>query len=399
MNWGESTIATNFFKFESQMLLEELESIKLICRGIQDCREEVRWDDVRNRTHLSDRLEVSHGGKCVCSTCGSFGNQNSVALRILGPSNGRVWTCIAGVRVLKIVIFEGSGFLGWKVWNFLLTCVSYSFVMNRKLETFRTMIQVELCDDRIGSWHYGIIFSGFDSSNVVFGVWMILHNLEKSLPMSQVLRRLYLFFKKWCSGTMSQSPDCWLVFVQLPMLGSTHQDHQDSTGTVTWILTSYIGDTWPVGMEAIWPHWEKDIWTTGLGRVGCFPVVFKTNHESPRVAKGNKPPRFVSTEFLLIIWLKFVKSTKKIHVSLVRHSQCLGCKIPSKSGRFVIHWGLWLRQISNGHLFGKKNQPTQHVPAILKDGYCTPFGIVTFRSSSKTMPKTTGQGHALWCVM
>ena len=29
-----------------------------------------------------------------------------------GPSNGRVWTWIAGVRVLKIAIFEGSGFLG-----------------------------------------------------------------------------------------------------------------------------------------------------------------------------------------------------------------------------------------------------------------------------------------------
>ena len=29
-----------------------------------------------------------------------------------GPSNERVWTCIAGVRVLKITIFEGSGFLG-----------------------------------------------------------------------------------------------------------------------------------------------------------------------------------------------------------------------------------------------------------------------------------------------
>ena len=33
-------------------------------------------------------------------------------LRILGPSNGRFWTCIAGVRVLKIAIFEGSGVLG-----------------------------------------------------------------------------------------------------------------------------------------------------------------------------------------------------------------------------------------------------------------------------------------------
>ncbi len=29
-----------------------------------------------------------------------------------GPSNGRVWTCIGGVRVLKIAIFEGSGLLG-----------------------------------------------------------------------------------------------------------------------------------------------------------------------------------------------------------------------------------------------------------------------------------------------
>ena len=35
-------------------------------------------------------------------------------LRILGPSNGRVWTCIAGVWVLKIATFEGSGFLGQK---------------------------------------------------------------------------------------------------------------------------------------------------------------------------------------------------------------------------------------------------------------------------------------------
>ena len=35
-------------------------------------------------------------------------------LRILGPSNGRVWTCIARVRVLKIATFEGSGFLGYE---------------------------------------------------------------------------------------------------------------------------------------------------------------------------------------------------------------------------------------------------------------------------------------------
>ena len=33
-------------------------------------------------------------------------------LRILGPSNAGVGTCIAGVRVLKIGTFEGSGYLG-----------------------------------------------------------------------------------------------------------------------------------------------------------------------------------------------------------------------------------------------------------------------------------------------
>ena len=35
-----------------------------------------------------------------------------LTLRILGPSNGGVGTCIAGVRVLKIGTFEGSGYLG-----------------------------------------------------------------------------------------------------------------------------------------------------------------------------------------------------------------------------------------------------------------------------------------------
>ena len=39
---------------------------------------------------------------------------SDLALRILGPSNGPVWTHIAGVRVLKIAILEGSGFLGCK---------------------------------------------------------------------------------------------------------------------------------------------------------------------------------------------------------------------------------------------------------------------------------------------
>ena len=34
-------------------------------------------------------------------------------LKILGPSNGRVWTCIEGVRALKIANFEGlSVFVG-----------------------------------------------------------------------------------------------------------------------------------------------------------------------------------------------------------------------------------------------------------------------------------------------
>ena len=34
------------------------------------------------------------------------------SLRITGPCNGRVWTCIAGFRVLKIAAFEGTGYLG-----------------------------------------------------------------------------------------------------------------------------------------------------------------------------------------------------------------------------------------------------------------------------------------------
>ena len=47
---------------------------------------------------------------------------NLATLRILGPSNGGVWTCIAGVRVLKIATFEGSGFswqidASWVCWN------------------------------------------------------------------------------------------------------------------------------------------------------------------------------------------------------------------------------------------------------------------------------------------
>ena len=34
-------------------------------------------------------------------------------LGIFGPPNGEGWTCIAGVWVLKIAFFEGSGFLGY----------------------------------------------------------------------------------------------------------------------------------------------------------------------------------------------------------------------------------------------------------------------------------------------
>ena len=41
-----------------------------------------------------------------------LGNFIFISLRILGPSNGGVGTCIAGVRVLKIGTFEGSGYLG-----------------------------------------------------------------------------------------------------------------------------------------------------------------------------------------------------------------------------------------------------------------------------------------------
>ena len=39
-------------------------------------------------------------------------NEKRCTLRILGLSNGGVGTCIAGVRVLKIGTFEGSGYLG-----------------------------------------------------------------------------------------------------------------------------------------------------------------------------------------------------------------------------------------------------------------------------------------------
>lgn len=49
---------------------------------------------------------------------------------------------------------------------------------------------------RIGSWHSGIIFSGFDSSNVIFDIWLISNDLEKSLPMSQVVRRFCSSFSK-----------------------------------------------------------------------------------------------------------------------------------------------------------------------------------------------------------
>ena len=52
---------------------------------------------------------------CLCST-----------LRILGPSNGGVGTCIAGVRVLKIGTFEGSGYLGYN--NYLDTYTLRYFV-------------------------------------------------------------------------------------------------------------------------------------------------------------------------------------------------------------------------------------------------------------------------------
>ena len=56
------------------------------------------------------------------------------SLRILGPSNGRVWTCIAGVWVLKIATFEGSGFLGIYVFVFCLGKIwnakRYGFMKN-----------------------------------------------------------------------------------------------------------------------------------------------------------------------------------------------------------------------------------------------------------------------------
>ena len=37
-----------------------------------------------------------------------------LTLRIIGPSNGRAWTCIAGIGSAKIASFEGSGYLGYK---------------------------------------------------------------------------------------------------------------------------------------------------------------------------------------------------------------------------------------------------------------------------------------------
>ena len=52
-------------------------------------------------------------------------------LRIFGPSNAWVRTCIAGVRALKIAIFEGSGFLGQahneQKWCFLCCVLSLDF--------------------------------------------------------------------------------------------------------------------------------------------------------------------------------------------------------------------------------------------------------------------------------
>ena len=54
------------------------------------------------------------GSGCGSDPRNQFGilASNFVTLRILGPSNGGVGTCIAGVRVLKIGTFEGSGYLG-----------------------------------------------------------------------------------------------------------------------------------------------------------------------------------------------------------------------------------------------------------------------------------------------
>ena len=66
--------------------------------------------------------------------------QKWLALRILGSSNGRVWTCIAGVRVLKLAIFEGSGFLGWRIFTQTAT-----FEANGSLFTWNISVLGIMC--------------------------------------------------------------------------------------------------------------------------------------------------------------------------------------------------------------------------------------------------------------
>ena len=53
---------------------------------------------------------IQYSSSCHLQICISKKYQAFYTLRMLGPFNGRVGTCIAGVRLLKIAVFEGSGF-------------------------------------------------------------------------------------------------------------------------------------------------------------------------------------------------------------------------------------------------------------------------------------------------
>ena len=95
-------------------------------------------------------------------------------------------------------------------------------------------------------------------------------------------------FKKWCSGTMSQSPDRWLnvqfpcccnlFFTRIPLAPWPESWHHtlEIPGWLAWKQH----DPTELKKTSEPPGWE------GLA---VSHLVFKSNHESRKLAKGNKP--------------------------------------------------------------------------------------------------------------
>ncbi len=152
-------------------------------------------------------------------------------LRILGPSNGRVWTCISGVRVLKIATFWGvrslraiyfvRTFFSVKFWGMCSTTMDICLYRLEKWLTFFTAPAVPTClqtypVDTVVCFFWWLFYGFYHSKfplNYSTTIWRIVVIFPNHLSNLRIELKVLKSFCCW--GHVFQSTMCFLFLLAL----------------------------------------------------------------------------------------------------------------------------------------------------------------------------------------